>query len=419
MRARLMLSCAVALAGAGLSLGGGRAFGYAGEQGTVGTNVSPATVSTHHLHLTRALAYCAGFEANLQIVNPVSPTVITQGDARDAETIAMYDELTDQGTIRDGTTTWTNITPTWSYVFPPPETADCRAVAGTTMVYPLLEESPPSGSNLPADSLWNQHEGWFTNRFGPWAANFHFAKSADLQTMYTFAMMKSGSQTLSARTVYGFGPANSNMWTGTCYTPEYQTTLNTGMDAGSLQALGTYLHSLGDSYSHGVCEDNYPASYVPPWYYHTQEGTPQNVAGCEFNSHALEFGCPVSETQAAFERNVVDGGLEIFKKLSEYATRYGRTPRLKTADAHQKWLQRQLERYATLFKTNTVPEGGTCRVNFAHDLMQICTAAATTAADACLADVAVNCGSTGQVGPCTTANYFPITAPCSTAKATR
>jgi len=413
-----MLSCAVVMVGAGLSLGGGNAFGYAGEQGTVGANVTPATVSTHHLHLTRALAYCAGFDAATTIRNPVDP-VISHTDAKEAEIIAIYDELTDQGTIRNDPETpetkWTNITPTgqWTYQDKTAENLGCTKVP--KMVFPVTAKTAPS--KLPDESFWDPKVGWFTNRFGPWAAEFHFPTDEDLSKLKNFAM--NGGVTLDARTVYAFGTESQNMWTADCYPKPFSTLMTSGINgsltSGSLEALGTYLHSLGDSYSHGVCRNNYWSANPnpkPPWYYHTLASAPP---ACVFNSHSLEFGCPATSEQVAFENNVVNGGIDIFNNLYEYATKHGKTPRLKSAGAHQDWLRRQLERYTTLFKTNTFPAAGACRVEFAYRLMQACTTAAQTDINACLADVeVVNCAQGGKVGAdCVPHSSFPITPRCS------
>lgn len=411
MRVRLMLCCAVAVAGAGLSLGGGLAFGYAGEQGTVGTGISPATVSTHHLHLTRALAYCAGFSGDTTIENPVNP-LITRGKAGEAEIIGIYDELTDQGTITDGTTVWTNITPGTEWTYKDKTAADFNCQV-TRMVYPLTPETAPP--NLPDDSVWNPNVGWFTNRFGPWAVEFHFPNENDLVNLKAFGL--NSGVTLSARTVYAFGTSEQNMWSADCYSPEYQTAMVPGiigsLASGTHEALAIYLHSLGDSYSHGMCSSVYPSGHDPEWVYHTQAGSAGHVENCAFNSHSLEFGCPSTSTEADFEKNVVTGGIEIFKVLLQYGGTHGKTARLKSPTAHQQWLRRQLERYTTLFLTNTNSAGGRCRVSFAWELMKACDVAAQTPETACLNDVQPTCDSSGYVEACTPHAGFPMTPACT------
>jgi hypothetical protein len=84
------------------SLLASNAWGYAEEQ-TDPTTL--ATVSTHHLYLTRALAVCAGFDYAEGVVDPVGvndpvlKTVLPPDKAKAAEVIAFNDEMTDVGTI--------------------------------------------------------------------------------------------------------------------------------------------------------------------------------------------------------------------------------------------------------------------------------------------------------------------------------
>jgi hypothetical protein len=156
--------------------------GFAGERGS-GDGPDPAfqelKVSTHHTHLTRALAYCAGFPALTDHRNPVNPLILLE-DAPWAERIALYDQLTDTGTISahdaDGNPVeplWTNRnTLDWTYELPTAAAVGCTdtPVDTRTMVYPITQESVPRP--IPDETVFDPASGAFTHRFGPWVGRW-------------------------------------------------------------------------------------------------------------------------------------------------------------------------------------------------------------------------------------------------------
>lgn len=420
---------AVLLAGAGFLAGREAAFGYAGEPGSgVGLYGSPQAdlkVSTHHTHLTRALAYCAGFDALIDHVNPINPLVNPQS-APLAEQIAIYDELTDQGTLtgQDASgnpVTWNNFNKTASWVYTLPTNVQVGCAENTVMAYPVT--TSPNPDLLPQESFFDPSQGWFTNRFGPWAAQFHFpAKDEvgdDLLMMRNFAYSADAAAVLSAREVYSFGAAGSNLWSATC-PKEFRGNLPTGdvVKPGSVAAFATYLHSLGDSHSHGFCERNWN-SQTPPWYYHSPVNEPTFVPGCAFNDHTLEFGCPENSRRAEFIAGTVKGGVAVFDELVKYAAHHGKQPRLSSADKYGGWLQRQLERYAMLYETNLSTDAGKCRVHYAFELMKACKSIAENPENACFADVTpseTQCPLTGRTTGCENGNeFYPMRSACSSA----
>jgi hypothetical protein len=401
----------------------GAVFGYAGEAGS-GSGPDAAyqglAVSTHHTHLTRALAYCAGFPGLVDLRNPINP-LVSPGAAEWAERIALNDELTDQGTITGQDANgdpvgpvWTNLNTTdWSYQLPSPQSVGCGAEL--TLVYPMTQQLPPGVA--PNQALWDPASGWFTHRFGPWAGQFHFAQddslADDLAVLRAFAL--GASRQLTARSLYGFGRDGATAWSGACYDQRLETVATGAMKPGSVEAFATYLHSLGDSYSHRMCRLHWQHRQTPPWYYHTPPAMLQDT--CAFNDHAFEFGCPETARRAGFLEGTVQGGIAVFDELVGYALAQGFTPRVASVDAHGGWLRRQIERYAMAFENNLNADAGTCRVSYAYALMQACGAAAGSQST-CLPDVDVTAGGTCNAGGRTNCpegtEHFPITPACST-----
>ena len=217
------------------------AVGYAGEAGS-GDGPDAAyqglAVSTHHTHLTRALAYCAGFPALTGHRNPINPLVAPDA-AQWAERIALNDELTDQGTITGQDANgdpvgpvWTNLnTEDWSYTLPSAAAVGCAD--DLTMVYPITQSNVPPP--IPNQAFFDPASGFFTHRFGPWAGQFHFAQddalADDLAVLRAFAFGE--TETLRARSLYGFGAAGANAWSGACYDQRIEAVATGALEPGS------------------------------------------------------------------------------------------------------------------------------------------------------------------------------------------
>jgi hypothetical protein len=426
-----------------------RAWGFAEEQ------VDPsgqANASTHHLHLTRALAACAGFDYAEGVANPISP-VLPHSQAKEAEIIAFNDEMTDIGTIcmvkasSDSDdlvpfagntdlancvgedTTWTNCTAKFSPEAISGDPSQCPKGSDTTAeVFPVVwtSQSSPAGA-------WNPAWGCFSQRFSPWSPLFHFPEEKDLKVLRKFAVE---GTPLEARAAYAYGPAGSNMWTSSCsIRPTGQVPTGDTVKPGSLEAFGMYLHSLGDFNSHRMCRDSWAGQLKaknkpkPNWYFHTPGPgvLPANTLGvenCGFNDHAFEFGCADSKRRAGFLSNTVNGAERVYEALVEQAVKRGKKPRIATLSANQQWLRRQLQRYVTLYQPSVLLAPGNpvelasaqYRVNFAWNLLQACVANANAKPGTCLADVPVGaeCPSTGLVCGCDNGQkFFPIVPECS------
>jgi hypothetical protein len=224
------------------------------------------------------------------------------------------------------------------------------------------------------------------------------------------------------------------MWNGSCYLRPTAPVPARAVEAGSLEAFGMYLHSLGDHDSHRMCRDQWKDTDKPTWYFHTRGPA---VKYCGFNDHAFEYGCADTKRRAGFLAGTVNGAERVYGALLERATKDGKTPRIASLDANQQWLRRQIQRYVTLYRPSVLlgqnlpapvardraaQQGAAqCRINFAWQLLQACVANANAAADACLPDVTVSndvCPAAGQVGSCPGgAKHFPVVPACGATSA--
>lgn len=293
---------------------------------------------------------------------------------------------------------WTNVNTTdWSYELPTGPDVGCSP--SSQIVYPIPQKAALAAlaegltGNAPPQPLWDPQSGWFTHRFGPWAGQFHFpqddALADDLAALRDFAT--GGTDTFEARSLYGFGAAGADTWSGSCYDQRLETVATGAMKPGSVEAFATYLHTLGDRYSHRMCRDHWLHRQTPPWYYHTPPATLQET--CAFNDHTFEFGCPQTRRRAGFLEGTIDGAIAVYGELVGYSLANGFTPRVSSVDAHGGWLRRQIERYAMSFENNFNADAGTCRVSFTYALLQAC-GAAPAATTRCLPDVDVAAGGT-------------------------
>lgn len=440
-----------------------QAWGFAEEQTDP---TGQANASTHHLYLTRALAVCAGLDYAENVPDPLSPTVIPHSKAKDAEILAFNDEMTDIGTICmqknpntqkvapftgntelikcvDKDTTWTNCTP--GNIKPPAIKGDastCPAGSDTTTeVFPVVWGSQVAAGAPPPAGAWQPVLGCFSQRFSPWSPLFHFPEESDLSVLRKFA---TEATSLEARAAYAYGPAGSNMWTGSCFVrPTGPVPTGDQVKPGSIEAFGMYLHSLGDFNSHRMCRDNWSGKDKqqgqpppkPTWYFHTPGPgvLPANALGvenCGFNDHAFEFGCADSERRAGFLSGSVNGAERVYEALLEYAAKHGKKPRVASVEANHQWLLRQIQRYVTLYQPSVLAGQGSAvqqasaqyRVNFAWQLLQACVANANAKPDACLPDVPVGgqCPANGMVCNCSGGQkYFPIVPECSAGSASQ
>lgn len=98
-------------------------------------------------------------------------------------------------------------------------------------------------------------------------------------------------------------------------------TISMPVPAGSPEAFATYLHTLGDAYSHADCPNALAAQTPPaPWGTHTVPALGDtSVYTCDYNSanpqngdaHGREFGSVYTDTQ-----RTIAAAREIYRELS-------------------------------------------------------------------------------------------------------
>jgi hypothetical protein len=109
-----------------------------------------------------------------------------------------------------------------------------------------------------------------TSRFGPYSPFFHFPhlNSANLSALHDWAW--GNSDTLEGYEAYAWGrPVDFTLMQAVqnngCIITR-TVTISMPVAAGSLEVFATYLHTLGDAYSHADCLDALASQASPaPW----------------------------------------------------------------------------------------------------------------------------------------------------------
>jgi hypothetical protein len=114
-----------------------------------------------------------------------------------------------------------------------------------------------------------------TSRFGPYSPFFHFPHDDERELGALHDWAWGSADTLVAYEAYAWG-GSSVMQAQCLYTRT--AVITTGLEAGSLEAFGTYLHSLADYYSHRECIAAMDDLGMP-WATHTLAGVP----ACDYN----------------------------------------------------------------------------------------------------------------------------------------
>jgi hypothetical protein len=230
-----------------------------------GVTYPNTTISTIHDDLTYLLALAAGFSIT------------------DAKTLQVWDQLVDSEALPGAVVSYTN---GGGAYYPSPNASDvCTNPIHSKVIWPRTQDMVISTS--------------ITSRYGQYSPFFHFPHQSgpmanrDLGALSNWA---TGVTTqLVAYEAYAWGgPADFTVFQAKClYTRT--AVITTNIAAGSLPAFATYVHSLGDSYSHLTCIQamdalGYPwashsqtVTVVPPCYY------PVNNPGNN-DAHGEEFG---------------------------------------------------------------------------------------------------------------------------------
>jgi hypothetical protein len=243
-------------------------------------------VSTIHTDITYVLALAAGF---------------SQADSR---TLTIWDQLVDTNLISTKDGTFTNCTGT----FPPKITHElCKTPqAGDTLYWPNW--SNPSWDALPPQK---RGKSCVTSRYGPFEGFFHFPhRDGGPEVAALKAWAWGDKKDLIGYEGYVWGPPMSaavpngmtpetGFFGYTCFYTK-SVKIDTGIRPGSLQAFGTYLHSLADSYSHQECQQKTDALGWA-WPTHTSPYRKPDIYECNYapngylqnisdSHHGREFG---------------------------------------------------------------------------------------------------------------------------------
>ncbi len=202
-------------------------------------------VSTIHDDLTYALALAAGF------------------DVDDAITLQIWNQLVDSEQIGPGdAVSYTNCT---GGAFPPEPDPDvvCGLKPHGHLIWPMKLNMKDPGRCV-------------TSRMGPYGPFFHFPHPKDLDALHDWAWGLTDQ--LEAYEAYAWGgPGEFLVMQASCLVTR-TAVVTTGIQPGSLEAFATYLHSLGDYYSHRECIEHMDELGMP-WATHTLSGHP----ACDYN----------------------------------------------------------------------------------------------------------------------------------------
>ncbi len=234
-------------------------------------------ISTVHDDLTLALALAAGF-------------TIT-----DSHTLRIWNQLVDSEVLPSAPVSYTYGNA--GFYTPPNPLVACIGKNHARQIWPTGRFDPDTSA--------------VTSRFGPYSPFFHFPHLAgsDLQSLHDWA--RGITNTLTGYEAYAWGrladfTLMQAVQHGGCIITR-TVTISMPVAAGSLEAFATYLHTLGDAYSHLDCLDALAAHTPPaPWGTHTVPalGDP-SIYACDYNpidpqnndAHGREFGAVYTDTQ--------------------------------------------------------------------------------------------------------------------------
>jgi hypothetical protein len=253
---RLMIVSAVAL-----MMGVAIAWAFAEEP--IGwrdpaTNVTypDVEISTFHDDLTYILALAAGFSIT------------------DARTLQIWDQLVDSEALPGAVVSYTNGGGAF-YTVPNSNTiCGGSPLTHTEVIWPRWQDVTISTS--------------VTSRFGPYSPFFHFPHlSGPLAARDIGALRDWGwglTNTLNAYEAYAWGLpglSHSTVMQATC---RYTRTvvIITPLQAGSLEAFATYLHTLADGYSHRDCIAVMDSLGLP-WATHTTPEIDGSYPACDYH----------------------------------------------------------------------------------------------------------------------------------------
>jgi hypothetical protein len=214
-------------------------------------------ISTIHDDLTYAMALAAGF------------------DITDSITLQIWNQLVDSEQLGPGSAvSYTNCS--GGAFYPTPSPGCINPLNCSRAIWPQWSQMAISTTCI-------------TSRYGPYSPFFHFPHltgtlgTRDIGALHDWAWGL--TQTLVAYDTYAWGRFSDLTVMQAQYRYTRTAVITTGMEAGSLEAFGTYLHSLADAYSHRDCIAAMDALGMP-WATHTITASPFNdpsVPACDYN----------------------------------------------------------------------------------------------------------------------------------------
>jgi len=203
-------------------------------------NFPDERVSTVHDDLTFALAIAAGFTVT------------------DSHTLRIWDQLVDSEVLPGASTSYSYGNA--GFYAPPNPLVACVGKNHARQIWPTGEFDSATSA--------------VTSRFGPYSPFFHFPHldGADLRALREWAWGR--TSTLEGYEAYAWGRVTDftlmqAVQNNGCIITR-SVTIQMPVLAGSLKAFATYLHSLGDAYSHADCLEALAAQTPPaPWGTHT------------------------------------------------------------------------------------------------------------------------------------------------------
>ena len=234
-------------------------------------------ISTIHDDLTLALAIAAGFTST------------------DSHTLRIWDQLVDSENLPSTPASYTYGNA--GFYTPPNPLVACIGKNHARQIWPTGRFDPNTSA--------------VTSRFGPYSPFFHFPHlgGSDLQALHDWAW--GITNTLEGYEAYAWGRLTDLTLMQTVQNDgciiTRTATISMPVPAGSLEAFATYLHSLGDAYSHADCLDALAANTPPaPWGTHTVPTLGDtSIYACDYNptnpqnddAHGREFGGVYTDIQ--------------------------------------------------------------------------------------------------------------------------
>ncbi|NOZ71687.1 MAG: hypothetical protein GXP38_07200 [Chloroflexi bacterium] len=263
-------------------------------------------VSTVHFDLVGALAIAAGFSIT------------------DAATIQAYSEATDAGPLPEDNPVYTFDADPANY---PPAPPISTVITSTICPSPSTTGATVTMGTADFDNM--NCEGCFTDRFGPYGVFFHMAHdSADeLGAIHDWAW--DITDTLIGKVTYGYSSTARFTWRGIanvydttpCFVQELHPVDTGSIEAGSMQALGIYLHSLGDNWSHKDCIAAADAQDLPFAAHVTLDDRNDPLWACRWADHEFEFGDPANFPES---NRTFSGTLALYEALVDFSQQSNR-----------------------------------------------------------------------------------------------